>query len=64
MHLYIDIGDIPQTGDNVRDFMVGFMQNQPLFSVMDVGHDSETLLRRMKGTCDSSWNVLSCMLIL
>ena len=67
MHLYIDvgdllarcvtIGDIPLTDDNVRDFMTGFTQT-PLFTVMDLGHGSETLLRRMKGICDSSWIVL------
>lgn len=62
VYLYIDIGgllarsvtiDAPLSGDNVRDFMVGFTQNQPLFTAMDVGHDSVTL-EKMKGTCDSS----------
>ena len=62
VHLYVDAGgllahcvniDIPLSDDNVRDFMIGFTQAQPLFTVMDVGHDSEALLRRMKGTCDS-----------
>lgn len=62
VHLYIDIGgllarsvtvDVPLSGDNIRDFMVGFTQKEPLFTVMDVGRDSVTL-QKMNGTCDCS----------
>lgn len=63
VHLYIDIGrllarcvssDIPLSDDNVRDFMIGFTQAKPLFTIVDVGHDPGDLLsRKVEGTSDS-----------
>ncbi len=57
VHFYIDIGgllarclssDIPLSDDLVREFMVGFTQAQPLFAIVDVGHDSEKLSRKVE----------------
>ena len=61
VHLYIDIGgllarsvssDIPLSDDNVRNFMIGFTQGQPLFTIVDVGNDPEKLSRKVEGTSD------------
>ena len=61
VHLYIDIGsllarcvgaDIPLSDGNVRDFMVGFTQAQPLFTMVDVGRDPQKLSRKIEGTPD------------
>ena len=58
VYLYIDIGgllarcasnDIPLSNDNVRDFMLGFTQAQPLFATVDVGYDPEKLSRKVEG---------------
>ena len=58
VHLYIDIGgllarcvgaDIPLTDGNVRDFMVGFTQAQPLFAMVDVGRDPQKLSQKVEG---------------
>ena len=58
VHLYIDIGgllarcvgaDIPLSDGNVRDFMVGFTQAQPLFIMVDVGRDPQKLSRKVEG---------------
>ena len=61
VQLYIDIGgllarcvsaDIPVSNDNVRDFMLGFNQAEPLFTIVDMGRGSEKLSRKVEGTSD------------
>lgn len=62
VHLYIDIedllarcvsADIPLSDKEVRNFMLGFTQAQPLFTIMDVGHDLEKMLQKVEGMSDS-----------
>ena len=59
VHLYMDVGgllarcvsnDIPLSESCVRRFMLGFTQAQPLFSIVDVGHDHKKLLQKVEGT--------------
>ena len=63
VHIYIDLqgfvarsisADIPLSDNDVYDFMVGFTQSQPLFNIVDVGHDSEKLIAKMESMCDST----------
>ena len=56
VHLYIDIGGllarcvgVDISDGNVRDFMVGFTQAQPLFIIVDVGRDPQKLSQKVKG---------------
>lgn len=51
--------DIPLSDGNVRDFMLGFTQAQPLFHIVDVGYDAEKLLRKVDGTSHFLWLALS-----
>ena len=60
VHLYVDVeglltNDIRLKDGEVRDFMLGFTQAQPLFMIVDVGHDPEKLSRKVEGTSDCSW---------
>ena len=63
VHLYIDIedllarcvsADIPLSDNEVRSFMLGFTQAQPLFTIMDVGHDLQKMSQKVEGTSNSS----------
>ena len=56
VHLYIDIGGLLArcvgadiSDGNVREFMVGFTQAQPLFTIVDVGRDPQKLSKKVKG---------------
>ena len=69
VQLYIDIGgilarcvgnDIPMSDSSVRDFMLGFTQPQPLFTIVEVGYDSGQVTRKVEGMTDK----LRCCLIL
>ena len=64
VNLYIDVGgllarcvsnDISLSDHNVRDFMIGFTQARSLFTIVDVGNDTDKLSRKVEGTSDSSW---------
>ena len=61
VQLYIDIGgllarcvgkEIPMSDSSVRDFMVGFTQAQPLFTIVEVGSDSGQVSRKVEGMTD------------
>ena len=58
VHLYIDIGgllarcdgnDIPLGDSSIRSFMLGFVQAQPLFTIVDVGRDREQTSQKVEG---------------
>ena len=58
VHICIDVAgllarcvsnDCPLSDDNVRDFMIGFTQARPLFTIVDVGSDPESLSRKVGG---------------
>lgn len=61
MHFFIDVegllarcanNDIRLKDGEMRDFMLGFTQAQPLFMIVDVGHDPGRLSRKVEGTSD------------
>ena len=61
VHLYVDIGgvlarcvsnDIYLSDSTVRSFMLGFAQAQPLFTIVDVGHEPEILSQKVEGMFD------------
>ena len=70
VHLYVDTegllarcvsNDIPLSDSSVRDFMLGFTQAHPLFTIVDVGHDLEILSQKVECMFDSndlSWPIV------
>ena len=62
VQLYVDIGgvlarcvnnDILLSDSTARGFMIGFAQAQPLFTIVDVGHEPGTLPQKVEGMFDS-----------
>ncbi|CAD6578866.1 MAG: hypothetical protein ASARMPREDX12_008998 [Alectoria sarmentosa] len=69
VHLYIDVegllarcakNDIRLKDGEMRDFMLGFTQAQPLFMIVDVGHDSERSSRKVEETFHLFANNVQC----
>ena len=67
VHLWIDVGgllarcdsnDIPLSDSSVRNFMLGFTQFQPLFTIVDVGRDQEKLSQKVEGMLSSCQHVI------
>ena len=64
VHLYVDIegvlarcisNDILLSDSTVRGFMLGFTLAQPLFTIVDVGHEPEILSQKVEGMFDSQY---------
>ena len=58
VQFYIDIGsllarglsnDTPKSDSSVRDFMLGFTQAQPLFTIVEIGSDSSQVSQKVEG---------------